>query len=342
MNRSLNLYPFREHPFVPGGHLQTIIGYYLPGPKSLNHTKLYEVPVSEGDRLVICENRPSRKSAFQAVMVLMHGLGGEANSPYMLRLARLFRDRGWAAFRMNHRGSGEGKGLARNTYHSGRSEDISQVLLKIEELYPDAPVIAVGFSLSGNALLKLLGENKDPIAANLCGAIAVSPPIELSKCAAAISRTRNRIYDLRFIRMLRAAMRERQTVFPDFPKCDVPWYATLREFDEIVTAPLNNFTSAEDYYTQCSARQFLAGISVPTFLLASGNDPFIPKESYHALARNDALTVEITKGGGHMGFVSAQKTPLGNHRWMDYAILTYSEWLLSTGKCAHLASVSKQ
>jgi len=317
--------PFRPHPWLPGGHLQTIIGYYLPNPRRLSHTRLHHIKLPDGDTLVICENRPSRKSTFVGTIVFMHGLGGEASSPYMLRLADLFRARGWNTFRMNHRGCGEGKGLARQIYHSGRSDDVSQVLMYVAELYPDSPMVAVGFSLSGNALLKLLGENRYAIPQNLCGVIAVTPPIDLSKCAAALCKPSNKIYDLRFVLMLKDAIKERRQHFPDFPEIKFHWNMTIRDFDEICTAPLNNFTSAEDYYAKCSARQFLSGITVPTFLLASDDDPFVPKEMYDDLHANGNLEVHITRGGGHMGFVSAEKTPLGSHRWMDYAIVMYSE-----------------
>ncbi len=322
----MELFPFRPHPLVPGGHLQTIVGYYLSSPKNVERTYRHRVPVSDGDELVICENRPDSKSEPRAVILFMHGLGGEARSPYMLRLAKLFQEQSWIAFRMNHRGAGEGRGLARNIYHSGRSDDVSQVLMKIAELYPNLPLIAVGFSLSGNALLKLLGENQFPVASNLKGAIAVTPPIELSRCADALCQTRNRIYDLRFMIMLRQAIEERKQDFPGFPDFKISLFANIREFDELVTAPLNNFKSAEDYYSKCSAKQFLAQISVPTFLLASDDDPFVPNQTFENLPKNKFLRVEITRGGGHVGYVSAYKTPLGNRRWMDYAILTYSQW----------------
>lgn len=324
------LIPFEPHPLVPGGHLQTIIGYYLPWPKQISHTRTYEIELPDEDKLILCENTPVRKTAFQKAILLMHGLGGHSQSPYMLRLAEFYRNRGWITFRMNHRGCGEGVGLAKNIYHSGRSEDISQVLLKIEALYPETPLIAVGFSLSGNALLKLLGEKKEPISTNLLGAIATTPPIDLSLCAATLCKPSNRIYDYRFIQFLKDAIKERQQRFADFPKFDFPWNMSVRDFDEICTAPLNNFESAEDYYEKCNAKQFLARIAVPTLLLASDDDPFIPKESFDNLPENGNLTCSITRGGGHMGFVTANKTPLGNYRWMDYAILIYAERFLQS------------
>ena len=332
MKIPLNLIPFNPYPLLKGGHRQTISGYYLPSPKNLRGTYVHHIKVSGGDKLALCENRPNRKSTFQRAILFMHGLGGNADASYMLRIAQLFQNRGWITFRMNHRGCGEGVGLARQTYHSGRSDDASAVMLKIEELYPDSPLIAVGFSLSGNVLLKLLGEKKEPLATNLAGAIAVAPPINLSLCAAALCQSQNRVYDLRFMRLLKKAMRERREHFSDFPKLDFKWKMKLRDFDEICTAPLNNFKSAEDYYSKCSAKQFLSGISTPTYLLTSDDDPFVPKESFDNLPENEFLNFNLTKSGGHMGYVSAEKTPLGTQRWLDYAVLTFAENLMKNKK----------
>ncbi|MFQ5752528.1 MAG: YheT family hydrolase [bacterium] len=332
MEKDTEIINFKPHPLILGGHLQTIIGYYLPGPRQLVADKIHRVQVSDGDRLAVCENRPGQELAVRGGILFMHGLGGQASSPYMLRLAKLFKDRGWVTFRMNHRGCGEGVGLARNLYHSGRSDDVSQVLKHIAKLAPNLPLIAVGFSLSGNTLLKLLGEQNLPIPDNLCSAMAVSPPIELSRCAAALCLQRNRIYDIRFVRLLKQSIKERQLHFPDFPSFRFPWNMTVRQFDEICTAPLNNFKSAEDYYSKCSAKQFLSGISIPTVLIASDDDPFIPEESFAAVPENHYLKLHLTHSGGHMGFVCANKTPLGNHRWMDYAVLTISERLIKRNR----------
>lgn len=323
-----NLVLFEPHPFIRGGHLQTIVGYYLPGPKRVHGTRLYHIDCGDGDQIVICENRANRKAPLKKIIVFMHGLGGDASAPYMIRLTHLFQNRGWTVFRMNHRGCGEGHGLARGTYHSGKSDDVSRVLLKVADLHPGIPMVAAGFSLSGNALLKLLGQAAEPVPSTLRGGIAVTPPIDLSACADTLCKPHNRIYDHRFVRMLRAEIRERQQTFPDFPKLNFPRACTIRDFDEVCTAPLHGFVSAEDYYTKCSARQFLAAIKTPTVLLASRDDPFIPPTTFSGLPKNDAVTYHITRHGGHMGFVSAKRTPLGNRRWLDYAILNYAEGIL--------------
>lgn len=330
MFRESQLIDFVPHPWLRGGHLQTIVGYYLPSSDAPGPPTLYKVTLSDGDSIVICENQsvPNRHS--QRCVLFMHGLGGYASSPYMLRIAGLFNKHGWVTFRMNLRGCGEGRGLARKLYHAGRSEDISKVLVRISEMYPDVPLIAVGFSLSGNALLKLLGEQKHPIPSNLISAVAVNPPINLSLCADALSRTSNMLYEFRFLRLLKQAIREHQNDFVDFPNMQFPWKLTLRQFDDICTAPLSGFQSADDYYEKCSAKPLLSRISLPTIILASDDDPFIPQETFDQIPRNKNLNMRITRSGGHIGYISADKTPLGNHRWMDYAILDYAEYLVKT------------
>lgn len=322
-----NLEPFSPAPWAPGGDLQTIAGYLLPGSKGLSHTHLHKIPVSFGDTLAACENRMHEAKA-AGVVLLLHGLGGQADSPYMLRVAQKFLDKNWITFLLNHRGAGQGRGLARQLYHAGRSDDLAPVLRLIAENYPEKPVIAIGFSLSGNMLLKLLGEQPETMPQNLCGALAVSAPINLAAGAAAISKKRNWLYDRRFIRLLKNTLHERKTDFPDFPRLELPRNLNLYAFDQIVTAPLGGFASAEEYYQKCSAQQFLGNIRVPAVLLAAENDPFVPHEIFAELPDNPWLQLHLTRSGGHLGFISAKRTPFGDHRWMDYALWHYANALL--------------
>lgn len=322
-----NLEPFSPAPWAPGGDLQTLAGYLLPGSKGLSHTHLHKIPVSFGDTLVACENLSQEEKAAGAVL-LLHGLGGHADSPYMLRVAAKFLRQHWITFRLNHRGAGQGRGLARQLYHAGRSEDLAPVFDFISERHFEKPLIIIGFSLSGNMLLKLLGEQPETMPKNLCGALAVSAPIKLAAGAAAISKKRNWLYDRRFIRLLKATLRERETDFPDFPRLALPRNLDLYGFDQIVTAPLGGFASAEEYYQKCSAHQFLGNIHVPTVLLAAADDPFVTHDVFADLPDNPWLQCHLTPSGGHLGFISAKRTPFGDHRWMDYALWHYANALL--------------
>jgi hypothetical protein len=310
--------------WAPGGNFQTIWGYLLPSPKALPSTRLHEVAVSQGDRLVMCENQPLSSHNVNGVVLLMHGLGGHADSPYMLRVAEKFLRQNWITIRLNHRGAGQGRGKAKQLYHAGKSEDLPPVLARISELFPKMPAVIVGFSLSGNLLLKYLGEKSNAIPENLCGAIAVNPPVKLALSAAAMTHKRNWIYDHRFVRLLKQAIREHEEDFPDFPRLKFPSEMSVYRFDQIVTAPLSGFTSAEDYYQKSSAFQFLSQINLPAVLLANEDDPFVPPETFKDLPINHFLNLHLTRSGGHMGFIAARPTRFGDHRWMDEAIVHYA------------------
>ncbi|MDZ7268291.1 MAG: alpha/beta fold hydrolase [candidate division KSB1 bacterium] len=310
--------PFAAAWWAPGGHAQTLAGYLLPSPRSLPETHWHSIAVSHGDRLVLGENRSSGDPA--GMVLLLHGLGGRADSPYMVRVAQKFLQQGWTTFRLNHRGAGQGRGLAKWLYHAGRSEDLVPVIQFCAARAPHQPLLVIGFSLSGNMLLKYLAEQGGAVPANLAGAIAVSAPIQLALSAAAISRHSNALYHARFLRLLKQALAERMVDFPDFPRLTLPKKLTLTGFDHSVTAPLGGFTSAEDYYQKSSAHPLLGAIRTPTILLAAQDDPCVPFQTYAALPHNPRLQLLLPRHGGHLGFIAGSRTPFGDHRWLDYAL----------------------
>jgi hypothetical protein len=79
---------------------------------------------------------------------------------------------------------------------------------------------------------------------------------------------------------------------------------TFAVYDTAVTAPLNGFRDALDYWTRASSGPYLARIRRPTLVLASLDDPIVPAQS---LPDNGALPpavhAEVVRRGGHAGFV---------------------------------------
>jgi hypothetical protein len=92
---------------------------------------------------------------------------------------------------------------------------------------------------------------------------------------------------------------------------------TLREFDELVTAPLHGFGGASDYYARSSSSAFLGGVGVPTLLLHSRDDPFLPPEAIplRAMRANPALVPVLSREGGHVAFLAG--TPSRPRFWAD-------------------------
>ncbi len=254
--------------------------------------------------------------------LLVHGLGGCHQSAYMQRIAARLTARGVRTFRLDLRGCGAGFSLARWPYHAGRSEDLAAAVRHIADLYPEAPLSVVGFSLGGGMVLKMAGEFGPRVPSNLASVMAVNPPVSLAASSEHIARPAARYYDRYFARLLWRQVQQRRHVvdrqdvaLPQPPR-------TLREFDDLFTAPLGGFGSASEYYQAASADALLPEIRVPTCILSSRDDPLIPIEPLVSLPRNPHVNLMLTERGGHLGFI-AGKTTDPDRCWMDWRVVDW-------------------
>jgi uncharacterized protein len=309
--------PLKLEPCLPprwagNGHLQTLLGHLLPSPKLSLLGQRHEIILPDGDRLVGFFHEGDSKT----VVYLFHGLSGTSDADYIHRTALVSRLLGHSVFLVNHRGCGAGAGLAKKPYHSGRAEDLSAVIAYGKKLRPGDRHVAIGFSLSGNALLLLLSGRRGDIKPD--AAISVNAPIHLEKAAYALKRGFNRIYDLRFVHKCRKEIAHR---FEELPaKYRVSPFSTLHDFDDIYTAPEGGFKNREDYYQSCSTKGLLSEIQIPTIMITAKDDPFVSFEDYVEAKKSKMVHLHIENVGGHMGYLSRQINPLGSHRWLDYAL----------------------
>ena len=102
-------------------------------------------------------------------------------------------------------------------------------------------------------------------------------------------------------------------------------FKTIWDFDVVYTAPASGFKDVEEYYSKCSSKQFIDSINVPTKILCARDDPFIPPIVFEGIAENGYLDYMFPDRGGHMGYLTSKPTPLGDSRWMDYAIVDWVE-----------------
>jgi len=191
-------------------------------------------------------------------------------------------------------------------YHSGETEDVGFVVGLLRERFPTRPLMAIGFSLGGNILLKFLGEQGVKNAAPVSAAVAISVPYDLSAGAASLERGGMvRIYSGYFLRSLLAKAHAKEEILANVLDLDaVRASTTIRDFDEATTARLHGFADAEDYYRNSSSNQFLQSVRIPTLLLHSRDDPFLSLEALplSAIEANPFLTLVLTDRGGHVGF----------------------------------------
>jgi len=236
--------------------------------------------------------------------------------------------RGIHAVALNFRSCSGEPNRTPGSYHSGRTDDIAQTLDWIAASYGPLPVGAVGFSLGGNALFNLLGQDPSP---PVHAAVAVSVPWDLAECCRALQRGLGRGYAHHFLRTLRRKAREKTERFPDVVSPQGARAKTVWEFDDLVTAPLHGFRDAADYYRQCSAARHIAKVAVPTLIVQSADDPLVPVASVplDRIRSHPNLTLRLTARGGHVGFLD-EHLGAGPDGWLEQTVADYFARSLGT------------
>jgi len=310
-----------------GAHLQTLWGTLFPGRVRIDGTMERRLRLDDGDMIVMHDNCPPMWQRGDHTVLLLHGLCGSHQSGYMVRLTSRLISQGIRVFRMDHRGCGAGALLAQNPYHAGRTEDVAAAVQMVERLCPGSPISLAGFSLSGNLLLRYLGEQPDQLPLSLFRAVAVCPPIDLHRCAIKLSSsTMGQRYDWYFTQQLISQIANGPQWKDHLP------LATARrpprrlyDFDELYTAPAAGFDSADDYYTHASAIRVIDRIRVHTMILASKDDPVVCSQPFMDLSLPTNVTLCLTQHGGHLGFIGRGGVD-PDRRWMDWRLV---DWLLT-------------
>lgn len=314
---------FKQHPLVRGGHAQTLAGVFFPGKQSPYRAVQWNVRLEDDDAIVLHDDEPRGWKLTAGASLLVHGLAGRHASPYMVRAAQKLHDVGIRTFRMDLRGCGAGERLARNRYHAGRSDDVLAALRELVRLCPGSPLSLIGFSLGGNLVLKLLGETPDAVPEQLKRAMAVNPAIDLAVCSKALARPAARVYDRHLVKYLWKQLQRRNQMFPN---SQIPEFKRaprrVIEFDELFTAPVAGFESAEHYYACCSSSQFLSNVRVSTLILAARDDPLVPMHIFENVAHSPAVVLHIAEGGGHLGYIGRRGVD-PDRRWMDWRIVDW-------------------
>lgn len=253
------------------------------------------------------------------IVLLLHGLEGNDESHYAKGLLKHLSQLGLQAVIMYFRGcNGEMNRLPR-AYHSGETGDVSYVVSQLTARFPDRPVYAIGISLGGNVLLKWLGETGQ--ANPLAGAIAISVPFDLSNAADQLNRPGSRIYQRHLLNKLQNSLKRRLAHMPlPIDKDKALSCKTLRQYDDLVTAPLHGFSDANDYYSKSSSRQYLSAIEIPTLILHARDDPFMTTDAIPTTEElSDKVMLELADQGGHVGFVSGH-LPFRPRYWLEQRI----------------------
>jgi len=310
---------FKPAWWLSNPHLQTLWSTFFKNRPAVE-TQSVRIELADGDFIDLAITDLKDKP----LVLILHGLEGSLSSHYATPLIDQLDRAGFDVVFMHFRGCSDELNRLSRSYHSGDSEDLSSIVAAIKNQFQRSIFAIVGFSLGGNVLLKWLGENGED--AQTKTAIAVSVPFQLAHAGERLEKSFSQVYQKHLI------SRCQRKYLDKFKHKDSPLDVkvhtlnTFYSFDDQITAPLHGFTGADDYYQQCSSRQFLKSIQKPTLVIHAEDDPFMWK---HTVPDEDELSskvqLELSQHGGHVGFVHG-KTPFNAKYWVDDRIL---QWLNS-------------
>jgi len=296
---------YRAPRWLPGGNLQTIWAARASrrhlGPVPRFERERWDTP--DGDFIDVDHLAPQPAAPPQH-LVLFHGLEGSSESQYAQAFASVAQSRGWACSVPHFRGCSGELNRAPRAYHSGDFEEVGWILQRLR-LRHGAPLLVVGVSLGGNALLRWAQEAGAGAAATAAGVAGVCSPIDLGAWGAAIDRGFNRlVYARMFLATMKPKALAKWRQHPGlFDRERLAAARTLYEFDDVFTAPLHGFRDTPDYWRRASAKPHLARIRIPALVLNAGNDPFVPSASLPGPAQvGRFVTLWRPAQGGHVGF----------------------------------------
>ena len=325
-------FAYRAPWWLPGGNPQTLWAALASrrhfGPAPRWRRARWNAP--DGDFIDV--DHAVHASAPEApLLILFHGLEGSSASQYAVAFADFAAAHGVAYAVPHFRGCSGEINQAPRAYHSGDFEEVDWILRRFADEHPGRPLIAVGVSLGGNALMRWAGEMGLEAVPRVRAIASVCSPLDLAAGGQAIGRGFNRlVYTRMFMRsMVPKALRKLEQHPGLFDRQKLLAARDLYEFDNLFTAPLHGFRDTEDYWSRASAKPVLHRIRVPALALNARNDPFVPAASLPS--SQDAghhVTLWQPEQGGHVGFPVAQG-PFGmpgHVRAMPEAV---GNWLLA-------------
>lgn len=247
------------------------------------------------------------KKGHDKLILVLHGLEGDASRPYVQGMIKLFNQNGYDGVGMNFRGCSGEINRALRMYHNGEIEDVSFVLDHIGKNYDYQEIVLIGFSLGGNVTLNYVARKGKKVHPLLKKAVAISVPTDLVESAKILDSEwfNSKVYVRRFLTQLYEKTRLKEQQYPGtFDLDTIKNYTTFYDFDHHVTAKVSGFDGALDYYTKASSLPHLSNIAIPTLIINAKNDSFLSDTSYpYAVAeKNPLVYLEVPKHGGHVGF----------------------------------------
>ena len=237
------------------------------------------------------------------LVTIIHGWEGSANSLYVLSAAGYLFGQGFDVFRLHLRDHGKSHALNREPFTCTRLHEVVAALGAIDRQFPHQRHFLVGFSLGGNFALRMALHT--PAAGIALEKVVAICPVILPHLTMEDLEAGFFLYHAYFLHKWKRSLRRKLVLFPDLGYGEaLRTRHSLRTMNEYFVPHLTEFAKPIDYFMGYAiADHVLAGLTVPSHIIAAADDPVIDARHMGHLARPPCLSLEITPHGGHCGFV---------------------------------------
>jgi predicted alpha/beta-fold hydrolase len=258
----------------------------------------------------------ARAGARGTLVVIVHGLGGCSESPYVIRLAAECQRQGLASLRLDLRGADRS---GADLYHAGLSADLHAVVERALRQGHERLLLA-GFSMGGHLVLRAASEG---LPATVRAVAAVCPPLDLAAAQQHLDRPARALYRRSVLMSLKAMYR----AFCRLGAHPLPWrearrLTTFLEWDDRIVAPYFGFQSAQDYYRRASVTGHLEWIHTPALIVHARHDPMIPWRALEPVIGGTVTHRTVTRGG-HVGFPADVDLGIGGARGLETRLVAW-------------------
>ncbi|OUS26568.1 hypothetical protein A9Q98_10395 [Thalassotalea sp. 42_200_T64] len=311
---------FKPAWWLSNCHLQTMAGKIFRRKQTINViNETIELP--DGDFVDIAWTESPEHAPEKPIVYVLHGLEGSIDSHYAKGMMAAIKNKGWIGLLMHFRGCSGRPNRHGPSYHSGDTWDVHYCTEYLKQRFDKRPLAILGFSLGGNVLANYLSEDRDN--PYRCAAILCAP-LHLASCSDRISHGFSKVYQKYLVDMLKESTKEKIKLglITHINNNELDNIISLYDFDEQVTAPINGFESAQDYYDKASGINILDNIGQPTLVIHSLDDPFLCHDYLTRLPSNNNISFEVSNHGGHVGFISGNN-PFKPKYWLEHRVLDY-------------------
>lgn len=302
----LNSEDYQPPWYLKNGHTHTV--YPVMFKRKLHLPLTRERIYTEDDDFLDIDWYRS-KQGNKKLAILSHGLEGHSRRPYMQGLAKALGEQGYDVILWNFRGCSGPLNKTHKAYHAGATYDLHTVVSHGLEKQNYREFLVAGFSLGGNMTLKYLADYPDK---RLKQGIALSVPVDLIDSSYQIEKTENIIYQKRFTSELVDKLKMKQKTHRQLNSIDAAKIQSIRQFDDVYTAPVHGFKNALDYYYKNSSTYFLEKVKIPVLIINALDDPLLGNGCYPYYLANQKSNIYLMtpQYGGHNAFIDKHPSEL--------------------------------